>query len=262
MEGRPQTVSGRRTMVWAAALGAVTVAMLVWLGLTAPSVACGSTATAPAMAFQVARTPADLAAIFGSGPSACRDTLVDGLRLGGWVDLLLFIPVYGAFLASVMMGLQAKGRRLSLFLIAVLAVTVAGDAIETAAQIYILGDVDAGARGLALLGAGNMAKTAGLSLVLFGLALALWSSTTALGRITAVSLALIALVRMAGFLVTPLQVLAPLSALAAFVVLWGFALNRAIHLHRSGASVTLRGSGAPPVSPRRSDVPTGPSLTD
>lgn len=226
MAGGAHPVSNRRMMVWAVALGTATVAILVWLGLTAPPVACGVASTSPAMAFQVARTPADLAAIFGDGASACRDTLVDGLRSGSWVDLLLFIPVYGAFLASVMVSLRSKGGRLSLFLLAVLAVTVAGDTVETAAQIYILGAGDAGARGLALLGAGNMAKTAGLSLFLLGLALALWRSTIVSGRITAVALALIALVRMAGFLVSPLQVLAPLSALAAFVVLWGFSLGR------------------------------------
>ncbi len=63
-------------------------------------VACGSFAGAdgfgPILAFEFARTPADVAALFGSGD--CRKTLIDAQASGLWLDSLGFIPGYTVFL--------------------------------------------------------------------------------------------------------------------------------------------------------------------
>ena len=58
---------------------------------------CGDTAGLGAIiAFEFARTPADLAALFGAEP--CRSTLASAQRTGLWLDAMGFIPSYTAFL--------------------------------------------------------------------------------------------------------------------------------------------------------------------
>jgi hypothetical protein len=65
-------------------------------GLVACGTFAGSGQLGPILAFELARTPGDVAALFGSG--ACRASLIDAQNTGLWLDALGFIPSYTAFL--------------------------------------------------------------------------------------------------------------------------------------------------------------------
>lgn len=60
----------------------------------------------PIIALELARTPAEVARLFGVEP--CRSALLAAQRAALWLDALAFIPTYAAFLCCA--GLAAAGR--------------------------------------------------------------------------------------------------------------------------------------------------------
>ena len=95
-----------------------------WIGL----VACGPTGgLGPIIAFELARAPADVAALFGSEP--CRSALVAAQKTGLVLDGLGFIPFYTAFL---IFGAAATGLRgwQKIAVFAAIALAGLGDEIE------------------------------------------------------------------------------------------------------------------------------------
>lgn len=71
-------------------------------------VACGPTGdNGPIIAWELARTPAEVAALFGVDP--CRSTLIAAQRTALWLDGFGFIPAYTAFLSLA--AWAAAGRR-------------------------------------------------------------------------------------------------------------------------------------------------------
>lgn len=90
--------------------------------------ACGPAGGAGAIiAFELARTPATLAALFGSEP--CTSTLLAAQRTALWLDELGFIPAYTSFLALGAWALRDRGLVLvtvAVFLIAGLCDEVEG----------------------------------------------------------------------------------------------------------------------------------------
>lgn len=211
---------------WAVGLGAAAITILVCLGTASPAASCGDPTAAPMTAFQTARSPTDLAILFGTAETSCRTDLIEGLQEGNWVDLLLFIPLYGAFLFSVMIALRWRSKTLSLFLIAALLATICGDVIETATQLRILHNLDAGPALLDLLMVGNTVKTLGLALVMLGLAASVSADRARISQITAILLVALAVTRMASVVMDGLRPLTPLTALAAYGVLWAYAIWR------------------------------------
>jgi hypothetical protein len=204
-------------------LGALTITLLTWLGLSAPPTPCGDGGPPPAIAFQIARSSADLFNIFGPEPSECQSGVISGLRAGGRGDLFLFIPVYVAFLVSIMMAIPKPSRLATSFLATTLSFAVAGDIAETATQLYILDHLGSATSFLSALIAGNGFKTVGLSLFMLCLAAVLWTEHAMTSYFTAIILVTFASVRTAGFVIEEVRPLAPLTALAAFVVLWAYA---------------------------------------
>lgn len=100
-------------------------------------VACGPTdGLGPIIAFEFARTPADVAALFGSEP--CTSTLIAAQKTGLLLDGLGFIPSYTAFLilAVVAAGVASRVRRL---LIAAFTIAALSDEIEGMLLYAILG---------------------------------------------------------------------------------------------------------------------------
>jgi hypothetical protein len=85
---------------------------------------CGDTGgTGAVMAFELARTPHDLIALFfGETGRACTDRLEAAQVRALWLDSLAFIPSYAAFLALGGLALRPAGARLArAAMIAVLA---------------------------------------------------------------------------------------------------------------------------------------------
>jgi hypothetical protein len=107
-------------------VGAAVLVLLVsiYFAIIAP-VACGGLARgyAPVVAEELARTTADLHAIFGDA-GACRSAIAAKLNLATWVDSLAFIPAYGAFLLFFFLGMVPRDEQASLigFLFGAIAV--------------------------------------------------------------------------------------------------------------------------------------------
>lgn len=91
--------------------------------------ACGPSGGAGAiLAFELARTPATLAALFGSEP--CTSTLLAAQRSALWLDELGFIPAYTAFLALGAWALRGNAPRLAIAAVATALIAGLCDEIE------------------------------------------------------------------------------------------------------------------------------------
>lgn len=94
-----------------------------------PVDACGPThGTGPIIAFELVRSPAQLAELFG--PPSCSGAFQAAQIRASWWDALAFIPAYAAFLALGAFALGDNARRLSRIAIAVLLVAALLDQIE------------------------------------------------------------------------------------------------------------------------------------
>jgi hypothetical protein len=94
-----------------------------------PVDACGPTnGTGPIIAFELVRSPAQLAELFG--PASCSSKFQLAQMLASWWDALAFIPAYAAFLALGAWALRGDTRRLWRIAAAVLVVAALLDEIE------------------------------------------------------------------------------------------------------------------------------------
>lgn len=133
-------------------------AALVVLGLAllSPFLAptpCGDLAAGypPIVALELARSQADLDALFGAVPSACRETLVRAIDLADWVDTFVFAPSYGLFLALFFASMRARSERAARLGIGLAVTAVAFDLLENACLLTLTGSLDAGSTAAALL---------------------------------------------------------------------------------------------------------------
>jgi hypothetical protein len=134
--------------------GGIIVLLLALAALVQPGmVACGGLAKgyAPVIAEELARTLADLQAIFGSGPSACRTALQGQLNIVTWIDCLAFVPAYGVFLLFFFLGLVPRDDRSSFIGFVLSALAVIGDYVENVCLFQITAAPDAAGFSLAVL---------------------------------------------------------------------------------------------------------------
>jgi hypothetical protein len=91
-------------------------------------VACGPApgGLGPIIAFELARTPAEVATMFGADP--CRSTLVGAQWTGLWLDALGFIPSYTAFL--ILAAVAASRGRIRTVIVTMLLVAGLSDEVE------------------------------------------------------------------------------------------------------------------------------------
>lgn len=92
----------------------------------------------PIIAFEFARTPADVVALFGSEP--CTSTLVAAQKAGLLLDALGFIPFYTAFLMLAVVAIDAQSW-IKRALIVILLIAALGDQMEGALMYAILRDL-------------------------------------------------------------------------------------------------------------------------
>lgn len=124
---------------WCAAAGIVAFICSWSFGRIPGMVACGGDGgLGPIIAFEFARTPADVAALFGSEP--CTSALVAAQKTGLLLDALGFIPFYTAFLVLAAIAAGARGWA-GRTVIAVLLIAALGDEIEGALLHMILRDL-------------------------------------------------------------------------------------------------------------------------
>jgi hypothetical protein len=122
-------LAGLATMIISTAFG--------WIAGLAP---CGpSSGLGSIMAFELARNPAEIAALFGNEP--CRSVLTAAQVKGLLLDGLAFIPSYGGFLGLAALALRTTGPRWAgVALVAVLAAMLL-DEIEGGLLYAILRDL-------------------------------------------------------------------------------------------------------------------------
>jgi len=106
-------------------------------GLIACGTFAGSGQLGPILAFELARTPGDVAALFGSG--ACRSTFVSAQNTGLWLDALGFIPSYTAFL--VLAAIAASRGWAQRAIVAMLLIAGLSDEIEGLFMWRIMSDL-------------------------------------------------------------------------------------------------------------------------
>ncbi len=134
--------------------GAAVVLLLVLYSLFQPAlVACGDLQPgyAPVIAQELARSVADLQAILGTGPSACRTALAAQINVITWADCLVFIPAYGVFIAFFFVAMAPRDDRSALlgFILSLLAVVA--DYIENICLFQLTAAPEAAGFSLAVL---------------------------------------------------------------------------------------------------------------
>jgi hypothetical protein len=133
-------VKSRAWPIATAAFGVATVATL-YAFTRIPEIAAAypdGGFTRALSAFQRARTMEDLALLFGAPPD--REKLA-AMTAGNWLDLVVFIPVYTAFLVSAAAMLAGSIRtRLAWLAIAPALIAALADGVETWAQLQMTAD--------------------------------------------------------------------------------------------------------------------------
>jgi hypothetical protein len=134
--------------------GAVVILLLTLYSLLQPPMmACGDLAKGywPVIAEELARSVADLQAIFGSGASACRTTLANQLFVATWVDCLVFIPAYGTFLLFFFLAMVPRDDRSALIGFILSSFAVIADFVENICLFQITAAPDTAGFSLAVL---------------------------------------------------------------------------------------------------------------
>lgn len=133
------------------AAAGVIIVMAIVSSASAPT-ACGglSPSYPPIIAFELARSEADLFALFGDAPGPCRDAMIRAMDVTNVGDLLVFMPTYGLFLLAALRML-ARSRGEASAGSALVAAVLVGDALENACLLALTPDLDPGSWALALL---------------------------------------------------------------------------------------------------------------
>ena len=105
---------------------------------------------APIIAFELARSAADLQAIFGS-QEPCRSTMVERMDAINLVDVLVYIPVYGVFMAFFFLGMRSRDAALGTLGFRISVVAALGDFAENACLMSLTPALDPSSTWFALL---------------------------------------------------------------------------------------------------------------
>lgn len=105
---------------------------------------------APIIAFELARSADDLQAIFGT-QEPCRSSVVERMDAINLVDVLVYIPAYGVFMAFFFVGMRARSAALATLGLRVAVVAALGDFAENACLMTLTPAVDPSSAWFALL---------------------------------------------------------------------------------------------------------------
>lgn len=113
------------------AAGLLVLAVTVMSALSEPPRPCGTLPQnyAPIIAFELARSAADLEAIFGT-TEPCRAAMIERMDAVNVVDVLVYIPVYGAFMAFFFLGMRGRNAALGTLGFRISIVAILGDYAE------------------------------------------------------------------------------------------------------------------------------------
>lgn len=165
----------------------------------------------PILAFELARAQADLDAIFGDGPSACRDAMIAAMDQTNWIDLCVFMIAYGVFLFAWFASFRAERPGPAGVGMALVVIAVVFDGLEDACLLALTPEVRAEGLAFVLLPWMTGIKWLALGAIAIPEAMLLWPGGAA-WRVAAV-LAQLALVVTVGAMIAP-ATLGPLLTLA------------------------------------------------
>src|SRR5262249_41560819 len=118
------------------------------------------------LAFQMARTPDDMEAVFGREGDPCRPGMVAALDRANTVDLYGFIWTYGAFLLCFLLAIgRGGGRAAASPRSCALAPALGLDVLEAGTELRLTGELAGPASALQALAIGSAGKYIALSLV-------------------------------------------------------------------------------------------------
>ena len=133
------------------AAGLLVLAVTLLSATQEPARPCGNLPQnyAPIIAFELARSAADLDAIFGTEP--CRATMVARMDAINLVDVLVYIPAYGLFMAFFFLGMRGRHVALGTLGFRVAVIAALGDFAENACLMNLTPQVDPASIWFALL---------------------------------------------------------------------------------------------------------------
>jgi hypothetical protein len=125
------------------AAGLLVLAVTLFSATQEPVRPCGNLPQnyAPIIAFELARSAADLAAIFGT-QEPCRSDIVGRLDAVNLVDVLVYIPVYGVFMAFFFLGMRGRDAALGTLGFRVAVLAALGDFAENACLMNLTPQLD------------------------------------------------------------------------------------------------------------------------
>ena len=134
------------------AAGLLVLAVTLFASTQEPARPCGNLAQgyAPIIAFELARSTADMEAIFGT-QEPCRTEMIERMDAVNVVDVLVYIPVYGVFMAFFFLGMRERHASLGTLGFRVALLAVIGDYAENACLMNLTPQLDTASPWFALL---------------------------------------------------------------------------------------------------------------
>jgi hypothetical protein len=134
------------------AAGLLVLAVTLMSALSEPPRPCGNLPQnyAPIIAFELARSAADLEAIFGT-TEPCRAAMIERMDAVNVVDVLVYIPVYGAFMAFFFLGMRERQPALGRLGFRTSIVAILGDYAENLCLMSLTPALDTNSVWFALL---------------------------------------------------------------------------------------------------------------
>jgi hypothetical protein len=222
----------RRAWILCVVCGAGMLALLTWFTAVVPSQTCGGgqpKGTSALLAYQLARTAADIEMVFGPEGSQCRAAMIVALDLANKVDLIAFIAVYSGFFAFFFLALMWSGDAgLARAGLVAAAFTLLCDVLETSVQLYITSSLPASASSLVFLAIGNTGKFLGLAVVGLCAGAAMLARGGILGRLAGAACLAGALLVMAGSNYSPAQRALPAGSTLICLVVFLYAAQAAV----------------------------------
>src|SRR5215468_7678603 len=207
--------------------GVAVAAIFAWFAAVIPTQTCTGRqprGTSAFLAYQLARTSADVEAVFGPEGDPCRAAMVAALNLANTVDLIAFIAVYTGFPASFLLALKRSGGE-GIARIGLVAVvfTLLCDVLETSMQLYITSSLPGTVTSLVFLTIGNTGKLLGLAIVGVCAGAAMLARRGLLGRLTGAACFVSALLVMAGLNYSPAQPGISVGTTLLWLAMWLYA---------------------------------------
>ncbi len=152
---------------WSFVAGILLLLVTVLAGVLGQAQPCGALPRgyAPVIAFELARTPGDLALLFGERADACQAAFVAAMNTANWGDLLLYMPLYGAFLVLFFAGFLERHRRVAAAGMAIVVLSVMFDVVENVYLFRITADLPRAPLWLGGLAVATSVKWLGLGVV-------------------------------------------------------------------------------------------------